>query len=68
MKKKIFFNKDKPDGIFKKTSSNKKFQALNNFKYMPMKEGINKTIEWFLKIKEKNENFLKESKIKEFNI
>tara|TARA_A100001011_G_scaffold390865_1_gene475144 strand:- start:203 stop:1180 length:978 start_codon:yes stop_codon:yes gene_type:complete len=67
-KKKIIFNKDKPDGIFKKTSSNKKFQSLNNFKYMPMEEGINRTIDWFLKIKEKNENYLKESKIKKFNI
>ena len=44
------------------------YKYSNNFNYMPMEEGINKTIEWFLKIKEKNENFLKESKIKEFNI
>jgi GDP-L-fucose synthase len=67
-KKKIIFNKEKPDGIFKKTSSNKRFKALNNYNYISMEEGINKTIDWFIKAKEKNENFLEASKIKKFNI
>ena len=67
-KSKIFFNTNKPDGIFKKTSSNKNFQILNNFNYIPMEQGINKTIDWFLKVKDNNEVFLENSKIKEFNI
>ena len=53
-KKEITFNHSKPDGIYKKSSSNKLFiQEIKKFKYTSLKTGISKTIDWFLESKSK---------------
>jgi GDP-L-fucose synthase len=44
------FDKEKPDGQFKKTANNSKLaQFLPNFQFTPIEKGINKTVEWFIK-------------------
>ena len=44
------FDKEKPDGQFKKTANNSKLsQFLPNFQFTPIEKGIHKTVEWFIK-------------------
>lgn len=44
----IIFDKEKPDGQFKKTANNSKLLAkIQNFSFTPIEEGISKTVEWF---------------------
>jgi GDP-L-fucose synthase len=46
----MIFDKEKPDGQFKKTANNSKLaQYLPNFQFTPIEKGINKTFEWFIK-------------------
>jgi GDP-L-fucose synthase len=46
----MIFDKEKPDGQFKKTANNYKLLLfLPNFQFNPIKKGITKTIEWFVK-------------------
>ena len=46
----IIWETDKTDGQFRKPSDNTKFTELNpDFKYTPLKEGVEKTVEWFIK-------------------
>jgi GDP-L-fucose synthase len=46
----IVFDKEKPDGQFKKTANNSKLLGLiRNFEFTPIEEGISKTVEWFKK-------------------
>jgi nucleoside-diphosphate-sugar epimerase len=67
-KDKITFNPLKPDGIYKKSSSNKLFlKQIKKFKYTSLKRGISKTIDWFLEIKKNKINFKNKAKIKKFN-
>jgi GDP-L-fucose synthase len=64
---KIIFDKLKPDGIFKKSSSNKLFLAnIKKFNYTTLNSGIEKTINWFLKAKKLKKIFKTNEKIKEF--
>ena len=45
---KINFDTTKSDGQFKKTASNAKLRTfLPDFKFTPIDEGIQKTVEWF---------------------
>ena len=46
-RKRIYFNTDKPSGIFKKSTDNSLFLNKSAFIYTPFKEGLKKTIEWF---------------------
>ncbi len=48
-RKKIFFNKNKPNGIIKKNTSNYNFKKIKNFKYTKLKKGLKNTIEWYIK-------------------
>lgn len=49
---KVFFDKTKPDGQYRKPTSNKKLLSyLPNFKFTSLEIGIQETIEWF------NENY-----------
>ena len=44
----IIFDKEKPDGQFKKTANNSKLlERIQNFAFTPIEEGISKTVEWF---------------------
>lgn len=44
----LIFDKEKPDGQFKKTANNSKLLArIQNFAFTPIEEGISKTVEWF---------------------
>ena len=46
----MIFDKEKPDGQFKKTANNYKLlQFLPNFQFTPIEKGITTTIEWFVK-------------------
>jgi GDP-L-fucose synthase len=45
----LIFDKEKPDGQFKKTANNSKLLArIQNFAFTPIEEGISKTVEWFV--------------------
>lgn len=47
----IIYDKSKPNGVMKKSMDNTKFLNLSNFKFIEMKDGIKKTIDWFRKQK-----------------
>lgn len=47
-KKRIEFDKTKPNGIFRKSTDNSKFTRLSKFQYTPFKKGLEITIEWFI--------------------
>ena len=45
----IIFETDKPDGQFRKPSSNEKLKRyLPNYKYTPIQQGIKETVKWFI--------------------
>jgi GDP-L-fucose synthase len=45
----LIFDKEKPDGQFKKTANNSKLlERIQNFAFTPIEEGISKTVEWFM--------------------
>ena len=45
----VVFDTTKADGQFKKTASNKKMRTyLPEFKFVPMKEGMKKSVDWFV--------------------
>ena len=46
-KKRIKFDTNKPKGVFKKSTMNKRFKKLSAFKYTLFEEGLKKTIHWF---------------------
>ena len=47
---KIIFNKIKPEGILRKDSDSSKFKKyFPDFKFTPLEDGLEKTIEFFLK-------------------
>jgi len=43
----IEFQKNKPNGIFRRPMDNTKFITKSNFKFTSLEEGINKTCSWF---------------------
>jgi len=46
----VVYNKNKPDGQFRKPSDNSKLLSyLPDFKFTPVEEGIKKTVDWFVK-------------------
>ena len=49
-KGKVVFNKDKPDGQFRKPADNSKLLSyLHDFKFTPIEVGIKNTVDWFVK-------------------
>lgn len=46
---KIKFDKTKPDGQFRKPSSNKKLMKYINYEFTPIEQGLEETISWFCK-------------------
>lgn len=45
----VVFDKDKPEGQFRKPSDNSKLMSyLPDFKFTPIEEGIKKTVDWFV--------------------
>ena len=45
----MIFDLSLPDGQFKKTANNSKLlNLIGNFEFIKMKQGIDKTIEWFI--------------------
>ena len=48
-KGKLVFDDEKPDGQFRKPSDNSKLLSyLPDFKFTPMEEGIEKSVNWFM--------------------
>jgi GDP-L-fucose synthase len=45
--KRIKFDSEKPNGVFKKSTDNSRFVNLSGFQYTPFKVGLKKTIDWF---------------------
>jgi len=43
----IYFDKSKPLGIFRKNTDNSRLIVLSDFKYTPIREALEKTIQWF---------------------
>jgi GDP-L-fucose synthase len=51
---KMKFDLSKPDGQYKKTASNKRLQKiLPDYKFINIKEGLNKTVDWFIENQDK---------------
>jgi GDP-L-fucose synthase len=45
----VVFDTSKVDGQYKKTASNAKLRTyLSDYKFKPMKEGIEETVKWFV--------------------
>lgn len=45
----VVFDTSKADGQYKKTASNAKLRSyLPDYKFKPMKEGIEETVKWFV--------------------
>ncbi|MEW6156920.1 MAG: NAD-dependent epimerase/dehydratase family protein [Verrucomicrobiota bacterium] len=44
----IEFDTTKPGGIYKKSTDNSKFTGLSSFQYTPFRNGLEKTIAWFV--------------------
>jgi len=61
-KKKIIFDGVKNAAVFRKTMDNNKFINLSKFKFLPLKDGIKKAVDWFLMSIEKDNNFIKNYK------
>jgi GDP-L-fucose synthase len=48
-KGRVIFDKDKPDGQFRKPSDNHKIKKyIPDFKFTPIEKGLKNTIEWFI--------------------
>lgn len=47
-KKRILFDTNKPNGVFKKSTNNKNFIRISKFKFIPLKKSIKKTIKWYI--------------------
>ena len=44
----IEFDTSKPMGVFRKGTDNSRFIKLSNFQYTPFRDGLEKTIKWFV--------------------
>jgi GDP-L-fucose synthase len=55
----IYFNTDKPDGQYKKSTNNSKLKELIDFKFTPLKEGLIQSIDYFTDKYENDRNNLK---------
>ena len=53
-KGRIEFDKNKPSGIFRKNMDNSRFIGLSNLRYTPFREGLEKTISWYVETAENN--------------
>ena len=60
--KNVYFEKNKPDGIIKKTPSTKLFKSIMSYGFIRLEDGIKNTITWYLNSKDINTK----SKAKEF--
>jgi GDP-L-fucose synthase len=58
-KKKILFDNSKPSGVLKKSTDNSNFVRLSNFKYTPFREGLKKTIDWYIETRKNNPEILR---------
>ena len=54
----IEFDITKPAGIYRKATDNSRFVGLSNYKYLPFKEGLSRTVKWF------KDNYSVEGKVK----
>jgi len=44
----IQFDRSKPNGVFRKSTNNSRFIKKSGFKYTPFRDGLQKTIKWFV--------------------
>jgi GDP-L-fucose synthase len=47
-RKRIIFDDTKPNGVYRKSTDNSLFLEQSNFKYTPFKDGLNRTVQWFV--------------------
>lgn len=52
--RRIVFDREKPNGVFRKNTDNSRFIALSGFRYTPFRVGLEKTIAWFAHAFENN--------------
>jgi GDP-L-fucose synthase len=45
----LIFDDSYSDGQYKKTANNRKLKSLVDYKFMPLKKGIKKSVRWFIK-------------------
>ena len=45
-RERIVFDSSRPNGIFRKSTSNSKFLRLSGFHYTPFREGLKNTVQW----------------------
>jgi GDP-L-fucose synthase len=50
----IAFDTSKPNGIHRKNSDNGRFVSLSGFRYTPFREGLERTVRWFVETSEKS--------------
>ncbi|MCF8479501.1 MAG: NAD-dependent epimerase/dehydratase family protein [Rhodospirillum sp.] len=55
----IAFDTSKPKGVFRKNTDNSRFVAASGFRYTPFREGLEKTIAWFVEARETNPRSLR---------
>ena len=60
-KENIIFDDSKPMGVLKKSMDNNKFLKLSNYKFTNLKDGIQKTVDWYIKFYEENRNRVREN-------
>lgn len=53
------FDTSKPSGVYKKSVSNKRFIKLNNFSYTSLRDGISKTVDWYVQTIENSPELLR---------
>jgi GDP-L-fucose synthase len=45
----LYFNREKPNGVFRRNTDNSRFLSLSRFQYTPFEEGLKNTIDWFVR-------------------
>jgi GDP-L-fucose synthase len=44
----MVFDTSKPNGVFRRSTDNSRFLALSGFRYLPFREGLARTVRWFV--------------------
>lgn len=58
-KSRIVFDTTKPKGVFRKSTSNERFQLLAHFKYTQFREALENTINWYINTYKNNPDTIK---------
>jgi len=47
-KNRLVFDLSKPNGVYRKGIDNSRFIALSGYRYTPFREGLERTVQWFV--------------------